>query len=197
MTFYDDVPDLRYTGFGSRRASSIAVSPGCTAVLYEQPRYGGRSTVFRNNDNNLSNTVVGEDTASSMRVNCRGSYPGLRPPSEDRPPFPPGPPPPEPDPPPGYRPPWADGRQRGAMLFRDRDLRGPSEFFNRDVPDLDRSRFGSRMASSIDVSPGCVAILFELPGFRGRRTEFRERDNNLSNTAVGEDSASSLRVICR
>lgn len=190
MTFYDDVPDLRHTGFGSRRASSIAVSPGCTAVLYEYPRYGGRSTVFRNDDNNLSNTTVGEDTASSMRVNCRGSYPGGRPPSEERPPYPAGPPPPN-------RPPSAEGRQRGAMLFRDRDLGGPSEFFTRDVPDLDRSRFGSRMASSIDVSPGCVAILFERPGFRGRRTEFRERDNNLANTTVGEDSASSLQIRCR
>ena len=197
MTFYDDVPDLRYTAFGSRRASSIAVPPGCTAVLYERPRFGGRSTVFRNDDNNLVNTAVGEDTASSMRVNCRGSYPGWRPPNEDRPQYPPGPPPPAPYPPPAYRPPWADGRQRGAMLFRDRDLRGPSEFFSRDVPDLDRSRFGSRMASSIDVSPGCVAILFELPGFRGRRTEFRERDNNLRNTTVGEDSASSLQIRCR
>jgi beta/gamma crystallin len=187
MTFYDDAPDLRYTAFGSRRASSIAVPPGCTAVLYERPRFGGRSTVFRDGDNNLSNTAVGEDTASSMRVNCRGSYPGWRPPDEDRPPYAP----------PAYRPPWADGRRRGAMLFRDRELRGPSEFFSRDVPDLDRTRFGSRMASSIDVSPGCVAILFELPGFRGRRTEFRERDNNLKNTAVGEDTASSLRVLCR
>lgn len=191
MTFFDDVPDLRYTEFGSRRASSIAVSPGCTAVLYARPRYGGRSTVFREDDHDLSNTAVGEDTASSMRVNCRGSYPGWRPPFEGRPPDEPGPRPP------AEQPPGAEGRQRGARLFRDRDLRGPSEFFTRDAPDLDRSRFGSRMASSIDVSPGCVAILFELPGFRGRRTEFRERDNNLRNTAVGEDSASSLRIVCR
>jgi hypothetical protein len=189
QTFFDDVPDLKYTQLGSRRASSIAVSPGCTAVVFEYPHYRGRSTVFHDNDNNLRNTPVGEDTASSIRVNCRGSYPGWRP---------------EPEP---VRPPhgggggggWGhwEGDQRGAILYRDREGRGPRAFFDRDVPDLDRTRFGSRMASSLDVSPGCIVTLYELPGFRGRRTEFRERDNNLKNTAVGEDSASSLRVRCR
>ncbi len=75
QTFYDDVPDLRYTQFGSRRASSIAVPPGCVAVLYEKPRFGGRRAEFRAPDNDLSNTAVGEDTASSLRVNCRHSGP--------------------------------------------------------------------------------------------------------------------------
>ncbi len=182
QTFHDDVPDLRYTQFGSRKASSIAVPPGCTAVLYEFPHYRGRSTVFRDNDNNLANTMVGEDRASSMRVNCRGHYPGWRPPVE--------PPPPDVEP---SRP----SERRGAILYRDREGRGPSAFFHRDVPDLDRTRFGSRMASSVDVSPGCILTLYEMPGYRGRRTDFRERDNNLRNTAVGEDTASSLRIRCR
>ena len=190
QTFYDDVPDLKYTQFGSRRASSVAVSPGCYAVLYEHPHYRGRSTTFRDDDNNLRNTDVGEDTVSSMRVNCRGRHPGRRPE-------------PEPD---RERPRhegegegwghWESG-QRGAILYRDRDGEGPRAFFDRDVPDLDRTRFGSRMASSIDVSPGCLVTLYELPGFRGRRTEFHERDNNLKNTAVGEDTVSSLRIRCR
>jgi hypothetical protein len=189
QTFQDDVPDLKYTQFGSRRAASIAVTPGCTAVLYQYPHYKGRSTVFHENDNNLGNTPVGEYAASSLRVNCRGNYPGWRP-----------------DPPSDAPPPhegrgggwghWQSG-QRGAILYRDRDGQGPRAFFDRDVPDLDRTRFGSRMASSIDVSPGCVVTLYEQPGYRGRRTDFHERDNNLKNTAVGEDSVSSLRVRCR
>ena len=182
QTFHDDVPDLRYTQFGSRKASSIAVPPGCVAVLYEFPNYRGRSTVFRDNDNNLANTMVGEDRASSMRVNCRGHYPGWRRPPDE--------PPPQDEP---HRRP----ERRGAILYRDREARGPSAFFDRDVPDLDRTRFGSRMASSVDVSPGCILTLYELPGYRGRRTDFRERDNNLRNTAVGEDTASSLRIRCR
>jgi hypothetical protein len=162
-------------------------------VLYELPGYRGRRTEFRDSDNDLSNTAVGEDRASSLRVNCRHDgpethyhpdwhvgHPGLvrpePPPPDFRPGFPPGSP--------------------GAILYRDREGRGPSQFFDRDVPDLDRTRFGSRLASSIDVAPGCIAILYELPGFRGRRTEFRERDNNLRNTPVGEDAASSLRIRC-
>ena len=63
--------DLKYTQIGSRRASSIAVSPGCTAIVYEYPNYRGRSTTFRDDDNNLRNTSVGEDTASSLQVRCR------------------------------------------------------------------------------------------------------------------------------
>jgi hypothetical protein len=190
QTFWDDVPDLKYTHFGNRRASSIAVSPGCTAIVYEYPHFSGRSTTFRDNDNNLGNTAVGENTASSMRVNCRGDYPHWRPQPQQ----------------PEYRPPhesgnwgggyWDSGR-RGAVLYRDREGRGPSAHFDRDVPDLDRTRFGSRMASSVDVSPGCILTLYEYPNFRGRSTEFRERDNNLRNTGVGEDTASSLRIRCR
>ena len=184
QTFHDDVPDLRYTQFGSRRASSISVPPGCVAVLFERPGYRGRSTTFRDSDNDLSNTAVGEDSASSLRVNCRR-----------------GPERPEN----GYRPDWhvdhggpqGPPASRGVVLYRDREASGPSQFFDKDVPDLDRTRFGSRMASSVDVSPGCIAVLFELPGFRGRRTEFKERDNNLRNTSVGEDTASSLQVRCR
>ncbi|HQQ76951.1 MAG TPA: beta/gamma crystallin-related protein [Thermoanaerobaculia bacterium] len=187
QTFYDDVPDLKYTQFGSRRASSIAVPPGCTAVLYQYPHYKGRSTVFRDDDNNLGNTAVGEYAASSLRVNCRGHYPGWQP---------------EPEPERrhgGWEGGWGhwESGQRGAILYRDREGKGPRAFFDRDVPDLDRTRFGSRMASSIDVTPGCIVTLYELPGYRGRHTDFRERDNNLKNTAVGEDTVSSLRVRCR
>ena len=180
------MPDLKYTQFGSRRAASIAVPPGCTAVLYQYPYYKGRSTVFHDNDNNLGNTPVGEYAASSLRVNCRGNYPGWRPRAAHA----------RHQAPPARRGHWESG-QRGAILYRDREGRGPRAFFNRDVPDLDRTRFGSRMASSIDVSPGCLVTLYELPGYRGRRTEFRERDNNLKNTAVGEDTVSSLRIRCR
>ncbi|MEO8056042.1 MAG: beta/gamma crystallin-related protein [Acidobacteriota bacterium] len=202
QTFHDDVPDLKYTQLGSRRAASIAVPTGCTAVLYQHPYYRGRSTVFRGDDNNLGNTGVGEYAASSLRVNCRGNYPGWRRERNERPesiepvqPIAPV----EPIAPRRGGEGWGhwDSGQRGAILYRDREGEGPRAFFDRDVPDLDRTRFGARMASSIDVSPGCVVTLYELPGYRGRSTDFRERDNNLRNTPVGEDSVSSIRVQCR
>ena len=182
QTFWDDVPDLKYTYFGSRRAASIGVPAGCTAIVYQYPQYKGRYTVFHESDNNLGNTAVGEYVASSMRVNCRGDHPGWRPHDDDR----------------GHEE-WGhrEPERRGAVLYRDREGRGPHEFFDRDVPDLDGTHFGSRMASSVDISPGCVLTLYEFPNFRGRSTEFRERDNNLRNTGVGEDTASSLRIRCR
>ncbi len=201
QTFADDVPDLKYTQFGSRKASSISVPPGCVAVLYEYPHYRGRSTTFREDDNDLSNTQVGEDRASSMRVKCRGNASRRdrdRRERHDRS-EPPVPLPVEPVPPPRGGDGWGhwESGQRGAILYRDREGEGPRAFFDRDIPDLDRTRFGSRMASSVDVSPGCVVTLYELPGYRGRSTDFHERDNNLKNTSVGEDTVSSLRVRCR
>ena len=84
----------------------------------------------------------------------------------------------------------------GVTLFRDRRLEGPSETFTADNPDLSRSVIGARRASSIRVSPGCVAVLYQRPNYEGKSTEFREDDNNLANTPVGEDTASSIRVRC-
>ncbi|MCC6129994.1 MAG: hypothetical protein IT186_08685 [Acidobacteria bacterium] len=165
-TFDQDVPDLSTTVFGARRASSIDVTPGCAATLYEFPFFRGRSVTVRARDNNLGNTAVGEDTVSSLQVRCASSVAGPAAPS------------------------------RGITLYRDRSLRGPSQIFDRDVPDLSVTAIGARTASSVAISPGCVAILFEQPGYQGRSTTFKDRDNNLANTEVGEDQASSLRIIC-
>jgi len=85
---------------------------------------------------------------------------------------------------------------RGVTLYRDSNLLGPSQIFEEDVPDLERTRFGARRASSIEVPDGCMATLFSEPGYRGRSTTFRGNNNKLKNTEVGVDSASSLRVDC-
>ena len=180
QTFDRDVPDLDRTSIGSNSSSSVDVTRGCIAILYDQPWYRGRSTTFRERDNDLSNTPVGEDRVSSLQVRCDGGVP--RPPDGGG-----GGRPPRPEPPPA----------RGAVIFRDRDQRGPSQAFGEDVPDLSRTSIGARTASSIWIAPGCTATLFESPGYRGRSTTFREADNNLSNTPVGEDTASSIRVSCR
>jgi len=180
-TFDGDVPDLSRSRIGNRSASSIRVPRGCEATLYQKTNYRGRSTTFQDDDNNLKNTSVGEDTVSSLRVRCegdrrregyevQGGWAGGAPPAPA-----PGP---------------------GVTLFRDRNLEGDSETFTRDVPDLTGTRIGARRASSVRVPRGCVAVLFELPGYQGRRTEFHDDDNNLKNTQVGEDTASSLRVDC-
>ena len=175
MTFDEDVPDLERTRFGARRASSIEVPPGCMATLFTEPNYRGRSATFRETDNRLKNTAVGNDSASSMRVDCGGHH--HRPPSDERPPS------------------W-DQPPAGVTLYRDSRLRGASETFNRDVPDLGQTRVGARQASSIAVPSGCRATLFTEPNYRGRSATFTGDDNELKNTAVGNDSAQSIRVEC-
>ncbi len=172
-TFDRDVRDLSRTRIGARTASSIAVPRGCVATLYELPNFRGRKTDFRDDDNNLRNTAVGEDEASSLRVTCGDDRDDDR--YDDR-----------------YRRPAGPG----VTLYRDINLEGPSETFTRDERDLSKTSIGARTVSSLTVPRGCVATLYELPFFRGRSTEFRDTDNNLKNTTLGNDVASSLRIRC-
>lgn len=174
QVFATDVPDLERTRLGARRASSIDVPKGCAATLYSEPGYRGRSTTFRGPNTDLRNTPVGNDTASSLRVDCGGN------------PHVPG----------GSRPPVPAPGGDGVTLFRDKDLRGSSETFRSDVPDLDGTRVGARSASSIEVPPGCRAILFSEPGYRGQSTTFDGPNRDLRNTGVGNDRAQSIRVTC-
>jgi hypothetical protein len=172
QTFEEDVPDLERSRFGARRASSIEVPDGCMAILFSEPGYRGRSTTFRGNNNKLKNTDVGADAASSLRVDC----------GQRRHPMPPI----------AMPVPAAEG----VTLFRDSRLRGPSETFRSDVPDLSRSRIGPRAASSIQVPSGCRATLFSEPNYAGRSTVFGGDNNELKNTPVGNDATQSIRVEC-
>ena len=171
-TFDTDVPDLSRTRVGARQASSIEVPEGCVAELFTGTGFSGRRATFREAHDNLRLTDVGNDSAASLRVDCRGAY----------------------GPATGGRGPGASGS--GVTLFRDSGFRGDSETFDADVPDLSRTRVGARQASSIEVPEGCVAELFTGTGFSGRRATFREAHDNLRLTDVGNDSAASLRVDC-
>ena len=175
-----DVFDLDDTRFGSRRASSVVVSRGCRVTLYEYAGYRGRSVELYEDESDLSDTRLGKNTASSLRVDCRGGGGGGWGGS-------------------GGGGGWGGsggGDRRGVTLYEDADLKGDSMTFDRDVPDLERTRFGSRRASSIEVPSGCMATLFTEPNYRGRSTTFRDSDNRLKNTSVGNDTASSMRVDC-
>lgn len=173
-TFTADVPDLSRTLIGARQASSIEVPEGCVATLFTGVNFSGRSTTFRETHDNLRLTDVGNDTASSLRVDC-----GRRP-RNPRPVGPRGP----------------AGGLSGVTLYRDKDFRGESESFRSDVPDLSRTRIGGRQASSIEVPPGCRATLFGETSYRGRSATFDEDHDNLRETPVGNDAALSMRVVC-
>lgn len=176
-TFQSDVADLGDTRVGGGAASSLEVPSGCLAVLYSEPGFRGRSTEFRGDNNDLRNTPIGNDRAWSLRVDCGGRHGGGRP-GPDRPDS------------------HSQGQSGDVTLFRDKDMRGTSESFGSDIPDLSRSRIGARSASSIRVSNGCRATLYSEPGYTGRSTTFGGDNTDLRNTDVGNDAAQSLRVEC-
>lgn len=175
QTFDGDVPDLEQTRIGARRASSIDVPPGCMATLYSEPGYRGRSATFREADNDLRNTPVGNDAAASLRVDCGRGPRGTRVPRPVQPGF---------------------GDTSGVTLFADRDFRGASQAFRYDVPDLAQTRIGARSASSLRLTPGCRATLFSEPNYRGRSQTFDAEHGNLRHSSIGNDAARSLRVEC-
>ena len=166
-----DVFDLDETSFGSRRARSVAVAPGCRATLFELSGYRGASVEVTGRVDDLSATRLGARAVASARVDCAGARIGTT------------------------SAPWGAG-VRGVTLFRDAGFRGDSETFSTDVPDLSRTRVGARQASSIEVPEGCTAELFTGTGFSGRSTVFREAHDHLRLTDIGNDTASSLRVDC-
>ena len=177
-TFRSDVPDLGGTHVGGGAASSIEVPSGCSATLYSEPGFRGRSQTFLDNDNNLRNTSVGNDRVWSLRVDCGGRSGGGHPE-------------------PGRPDSGSQGHASGVTLFRDKDMRGASELIVSDVPDLSRTKIGARSASSIRVPNGCRATLYSEPGYQGRSTTFGGDNTDLRHTDVGNDAAQSLRVECK
>ena len=61
---------------------------------------------------------------------------------------------------------------------------------------LERTRFGARRASGIEVPDGCMVTLFSEPNYQGRSTTFAGDNNELKNTPVGNDATQSIRVEC-
>ena len=177
--FYRDDPGLYNNDIGNDRVRSVQVGPGCKAVLFEHPDYGGRSITLDGNNRDLKNTRFGRAGVSSLRVDCRSSnYPTPPPPSTY----------------PGTRP---GNQARGVTLYRDEDFRGRYETFYGDRADLGRSSVGNDSVSSVRVSPGCRAVLYRDDDFRGEATEITRDVTSLKGTAVGNDGASSLVVDCR
>jgi hypothetical protein len=69
-TFTTDIPDLRRTGFGSDRASSVRINRRCRATLYQHENFRGKSTEVTRDISDLHGSSVGNDSASSLRVDC-------------------------------------------------------------------------------------------------------------------------------
>ena len=178
--FDRDDPGLYDNRIGDNRPRSVQVQPGCRVTLYDFPDYGGRSITLDSDNRDLLATRFGRAGVSSLRVECRtttGTYPSY---GQNNPPG--G----------GYQ-----QQRRGVTLFRDDNYGGRSEKFYADRADLGRSSIGNDSVSSVQVDPGCTAILYRDDDYRGAATEIRFNQPSLKGTSVGNDGASSLVVDCR
>lgn len=67
---YDDL-DLRDNPIRQDTISSVAVAPGCRAVLYSDVSFRGRATAVTGGEHDLRYSTFGNDRVSSIRVDCR------------------------------------------------------------------------------------------------------------------------------
>lgn len=204
-TFYGDVPSLRGTYIGNDEVTSVAVPRGCEVTLFRDADCRGPSITLRRDVADLSKTWLGNDQASSLSVSCdrraRGRYRGdgrYR----DRGRW---------NGDSGYRYDndwWYDGARydryddrdrlpRGLTVFAAGDFRGRRETFRYDDPNLRNNHIRQDHISSVIVSPGCRAVLYEHNDFRGARTVVTGAIADMRRTAVGNDRVSSIQVDCR
>ena len=86
-------------------------------------------------------------------------------------------------------------RERGVVLYEDVGFEGRRQSIQRDDRRLDRE--WQDCVSSVRVAPGCVAVLYEHEGYRGRSVTLRFDAPDLRETRLGSDTVSSVRVECR
>lgn len=187
---YSDDPNLRDNPIGNDRLSSIEVDRGCVVRLFEASEYRGEYDEVRFDLGDFDSLRVRNDHVSSIQVDCSGDR------YDDR-----------------DRRSYDRGRdrydrdrsgrddrdfRRGVTLYVDADYRGESTFFeDGSYADLRRSEVGEGRASSLTLSRGCVAVLYQYPEFRGRSLEVRGDVDWLRRTDLGDDAVASIRVLCR
>ncbi|HVS64337.1 MAG TPA: beta/gamma crystallin-related protein [Thermoanaerobaculia bacterium] len=85
---------------------------------------------------------------------------------------------------------------RGIIVYVDAEFRGASESLTEgDYASLDQG-IGNDLISSIRVDPGCRAVLYRDDGFRGGSWTIDRDVSNLDGSPVGNDSISSIQVLC-
>lgn len=207
-TLYEAHPNLRGSYVGNDRASSIAVAPGCTAVLYRDSNFRGPAVEVRGDVSRLGRTAVGNDHVSSVDVICRGQR-GRRYDRYDR------------SPRYGnqsgydrygreqsyrqerYRTPTYDrhdrgrSRQRSVGLHRNDRYSGRTIWVSGPIANLRRTHLGNDELTSVTVPRGCRVTLFADSEFRGRSLVLYEDVPNLRYTRIGNDRVSSVDVDCR
>ena len=230
-----DVSDLRRSPVGNDTVTSLRVrcegggdgwSDGGTwpgggtrrgVTVYRDLNFSGASQSFSNDVADLRSSFVGNDTATSVRVErgCRarlyadanfgGSYIDVDQDISDLRGSPVGN-----DKVSSMRVrcdqsggDWSGGggwdgdtAEYGVTLFRDLDFSGTRQTFSDDVPDLRGSYIGNDTTTSVRVSRGCRARLYVEADYRGNHIEVDRDISDLRGSQVGNDTVTSMQVRC-
>jgi hypothetical protein len=158
-----DLSDLAFNNI----ASSIEIVGDWTATLYVDQNYSGASSTFTNGDRNLSDNTIGDNRASSIRVQGGGGTP----------------------PPAGNS---CDGGE-GVYLYEHPNYQGRCVKLTGDNGDLRALGFDDT-ASSIRILGDWTAILFRDLYGTGISSTFNREDGNLADNQIGDNQATSVAV---
>ncbi len=164
LKFTSDVADLSTLGFNNL-ASSIAVVGNWAATLYIDQNFGGASSTFTGNDPELGNDTIGNDRASSLRVQQGGGVPAE----------------------------YACNGNEGVYVYEHPNFQGRCARFTSDVTDLRTLNFDD-IASSVRLVGEWTTTLYRDLNFTGIASSFSQEDTNLANDALGDNQATSIRV---
>jgi GNAT superfamily N-acetyltransferase len=163
VRFTSDVPDLSDYAFNNI-TSSIRIVGGWTVTLYVDQNYGNVSSTFTRDDPNLADDAVGNDRASSLRIQRRTAPVGN----------------------------VCDGSE-GVYFYEHDDYQGRCIRFTGDVPDLRPFGFDD-LISSVRFVGYWSATLYRDLNFTGVSSTFTQDDIDLIGDAVGNDQTTSIRV---
>ena len=92
---------------------------------------------------------------------------------------------------------WDGGNTTyGVSLYRDLDFSGRSQTFSSDISDLRGSDVGNDAVTSVRVDRGCRARLYADANFQGAHVEVDREISDLRGSSVGNDTVTSVQVRC-
>ena len=84
----------------------------------------------------------------------------------------------------------------GVTLYRDLDFSGRNQRITDDISDLRGHYVGNDTATSVRIDPGCTARLYADANYQGSYLEVDRDISDLRGSSVGNDTVTSVRVRC-
>lgn len=160
-----DVPNLTPEYVGNDSASSIRIIGPYVVTAFRHAGYRGESSRFLTDRTTFDGTVIGHDRASSLRIQQVHNV-------------------------------CSQFARPGVYLYSGRNFTGDCARLTDDTGNLARHLVGADAASSIRLVGGYAARLYDQTGISGEpSSRFSADDPDLSDDAIGEDTASSVDVI--